>query len=28
VTHNLELANMADRKLTIKDGIIQNGSGK
>jgi lipoprotein-releasing system ATP-binding protein len=25
VTHNLELANMADRKLTIKDGIIQNG---
>jgi lipoprotein-releasing system ATP-binding protein len=28
VTHNLELANMADRKLTIKDGIIHNGSGK
>ena len=28
VTHNLELANMADRKLTIKDGIIQNGSPK
>ena len=25
VTHNMELANMADRKLTIKDGIIQNG---
>ncbi len=25
VTHNLELADMADRKLTIKDGIIQNG---
>jgi len=23
VTHNLELANMADRKLTIKDGIIR-----
>lgn len=23
VTHNEELANMADRKLTIKDGIIQ-----
>jgi lipoprotein-releasing system ATP-binding protein len=23
VTHNAELANMADRKLTIKDGIIQ-----
>ncbi|MEI7501155.1 MAG: ABC transporter ATP-binding protein [Bacteroidota bacterium] len=22
VTHNLELANMADRKLTIKDGLI------
>ncbi len=28
VTHNLELANMADRKLTIKDGIIQNGAVK
>jgi lipoprotein-releasing system ATP-binding protein len=28
VTHNLDLANMADRKLTIKDGIIQNGSAK
>lgn len=28
VTHNMELANMADRKLTIKDGIIQNGSYK
>ncbi len=24
VTHNQELADMADRKLTIKDGIIQN----
>ncbi len=24
VTHNLELADMADRKLTIKDGVIQN----
>lgn len=24
VTHNQELANMADRKLTIKDGIIVN----
>lgn len=24
VTHNLDLANMADRKLTIKDGIIEN----
>lgn len=24
VTHNLELANMADRKLTIKDGIIHS----
>jgi len=23
VTHNLELADMADRKLTIRDGIIQ-----
>ena len=23
VTHNLELANMADRKLTIKDGVIE-----
>jgi len=23
VTHNTELANMADRKLTIKDGVIQ-----
>ena len=22
VTHNLELANMADRKITIKDGIV------
>ncbi|MCD4730003.1 MAG: ABC transporter ATP-binding protein [Bacteroidales bacterium] len=25
VTHNQELANMADRKLVIKDGIIHNG---
>jgi lipoprotein-releasing system ATP-binding protein len=25
VTHNQELADMADRKLLIKDGIIQNG---
>lgn len=25
VTHNNELANMADRKLTIKDGVIVNG---
>ena len=25
VTHNAELANMADRKLTMKDGMIQNG---
>lgn len=25
VTHNKDLANMADRKLTIVDGIIQNG---
>ncbi len=25
VTHNQELANMADRKLSIKDGIILNG---
>lgn len=24
VTHNLELADMADRKLTIKDGVIVN----
>ena len=24
VTHNQELADMADRKLTIKDGVIQN----
>lgn len=24
VTHNEELANMADRKLTIRDGIIEN----
>jgi lipoprotein-releasing system ATP-binding protein len=29
VTHNLELADMADRKITIKDGIIKgNGSPK
>jgi lipoprotein-releasing system ATP-binding protein len=27
VTHNAELANMADRKLTIKDGIIEKGKG-
>jgi lipoprotein-releasing system ATP-binding protein len=26
VTHNQELANLADRKLTIVDGIIMNGS--
>jgi lipoprotein-releasing system ATP-binding protein len=26
VTHNLELADMADRKLVIKDGIINNGN--
>lgn len=25
VTHNQELANMADRKLLIKDGVIRNG---
>lgn len=25
VTHNIELADMADRKLTIKDGVIVNG---
>jgi lipoprotein-releasing system ATP-binding protein len=25
VTHNTELANMADRKLTIRDGVIENG---
>jgi len=24
VTHNLELADMADRKITIKDGVIHN----
>lgn len=24
VTHNIELANMADRKLTIKDGVIEH----
>ncbi|MDP4282009.1 MAG: ABC transporter ATP-binding protein [Bacteroidota bacterium] len=24
VTHNTELANMADRKLTIRDGVIEN----
>jgi len=28
VTHNQQLADMADRKLTIKDGIIQNGNSK
>jgi lipoprotein-releasing system ATP-binding protein len=27
VTHNAELANMADRKLTIRDGIIEKGKG-
>jgi lipoprotein-releasing system ATP-binding protein len=27
VTHNTELANMADRKLTIKDGMIEKGKG-
>ena len=27
VTHNTELANMADRKLTMKDGIIEKGKG-
>jgi len=27
VTHNTELANMADRKLTIKDGIIEKKAG-
>jgi len=27
VTHNTELANMADRKLTIKDGIIEKKTG-
>ena len=27
VTHNIDLANMADRKLTIKDGIIEKNSG-
>ncbi|MCD4683494.1 MAG: ABC transporter ATP-binding protein [Bacteroidales bacterium] len=26
VTHNQQLADMADRKLTIRDGIIQNGN--
>lgn len=26
VTHNLELANMADRKLTIRDGIIHSSN--
>jgi lipoprotein-releasing system ATP-binding protein len=25
VTHNTDLANMADRKLTIKDGVIETG---
>lgn len=28
VTHNQELANLADRKLTIVDGLIMNGSEK
>ena len=27
VTHNIELANMADRKLTIKDGVIEKLAG-
>lgn len=27
VTHNTELANMADRKLTIKDGVIEKTPG-
>ena len=27
VTHNEELANMADRKLTIRDGIIEKSTG-
>jgi lipoprotein-releasing system ATP-binding protein len=27
VTHNIELANMADRKLTIRDGIIDGTKG-
>jgi lipoprotein-releasing system ATP-binding protein len=27
VTHNEELANLADRKLTISDGVILNGAG-
>jgi lipoprotein-releasing system ATP-binding protein len=27
VTHNTELANMADRKLTIKDGVIEKTAG-
>ena len=26
VTHNQELANMADRKLLIQDGVMHNGS--
>jgi lipoprotein-releasing system ATP-binding protein len=26
VTHNVDLANMADRKLTIRDGVIENTS--
>lgn len=28
VTHNMELANLADRKLIISDGVIMNGSGQ
>lgn len=28
VTHNAELADMADRKLTMKDGMIQSGKEK
>ena len=28
VTHNTELADMADRKLTIKDGVIEKQSSQ